>query len=210
MLNYFKICYFMEQFLKKYLKFHLVFFQNTPTLDHTESLLEDCTKPNELEENVKNISESLSKETFCEKSCKSAMRLLHFAEAPEYLKHNAFILSGYRGILNTQLCIESIFWWTNETINIWSHIFGFVLFLGLTIYDLILLKLHASFLDKLFVAVLLFCFQACMGLSALYHTFSCRSEHDFNYFLSFDLFGIALSLLAIYTSGIYYAFWCHQ
>lgn len=49
-----------------------------------------------------------------------------------------------------------------------------------------------------------------MALSALYHTFSCRSEHDFNYFLSFDLFGIALSLLAIYTSGIYYAFWCHQ
>lgn len=49
-----------------------------------------------------------------------------------------------------------------------------------------------------------------MLLSSLYHTFSCRSEKDCTVFLSFDLFGIALSLLAIYTSGIYYAFWCDQ
>lgn len=49
-----------------------------------------------------------------------------------------------------------------------------------------------------------------MGFSAIYHTFSCRSARDFNNFLSLDLFGIALSLLAIYTSGIFYAFWCLQ
>lgn len=49
-----------------------------------------------------------------------------------------------------------------------------------------------------------------MLLSAIYHTFSCKSEHHCDYFLSFDLFGIALSLLAIYISGIYYAFWCEQ
>lgn len=55
-----------------------------------------------------------------------------------------------------------------------------------------------------------FCFQLCMLFSALYHTFSCRSERDCDLFLNFDLFGIALSLLAIYTSGIYYAFWCDQ
>jgi predicted membrane channel-forming protein YqfA (hemolysin III family) len=53
-------------------------------------------------------------------------------------------------------------------------------------------------------------FQVCMALSALYHTFSCRSECDYNTFLMYDLFGIALSLLAIYTSGVYYAFWCHH
>lgn len=47
-----------------------------------------------------------------------------------------------------------------------------------------------------------------MALSALYHTFSCRSKEDCYRFLTFDLLGIALSLLAIYTSGIYYAFWC--
>lgn len=50
--------------------------------------------------------------------------------------------------------------------------------------------------------------QTCMILSSVYHTFSCRSEKHYECFLSFDLLGIALSLLAIYISGIYYAFWC--
>ncbi|XP_057324721.1 progestin and adipoQ receptor family member 3 [Microplitis mediator] len=137
-------------------------------------------------------------------------RLLPIEEAPEHLTHNPFILHGYRGYLTTKLCIESIFWWTNETINIWSHIFGWMLFLGLTMYDLCLLNIHAPFGDKIIVALLLVCFQACMILSSIYHTFSCRSEKDYWCFLCYDLFGIALSLLAIYMSGVYYAFWCHK
>lgn len=122
------------------------------------------------------------------------------------------------------ILIYSVFWWTNETINIWSHIFGFILFIALTIYDLMILKIEAPLSDKIIVAVILLFFQvsclnciyvnfreilkACMALSAIYHTFCCRSEEDCLYFLSFDLFGIALSLYGIYVSGIYYAFWC--
>lgn len=53
----------------------------------------------------------------------------------------------------------SIFWWTNETVNIWSHIFGWMLFFGLTLYDLCLLNIHAPFGDKVIVALLLICFQ---------------------------------------------------
>nr|CAD7461349.1 unnamed protein product [Timema tahoe] len=147
--------------------------------------------------------------------------LLSYNEAPSHLKFNPYIRSGYRGLLTTKMCLESIFWWTNETVNIWSHIFGWMLFMGLTLYDLVLLNIHASFTDKFIVALLLVCFQfrpssrlvlfqVCMVLSSLYHTFSCRSEKDYMCFLSFDLFGIALSLLAIYMSGVYYAFWCHK
>ncbi|KAG8221952.1 hypothetical protein J437_LFUL007793 [Ladona fulva] len=135
--------------------------------------------------------------------------LLTYNDAPSYLKFNPYIRTGYRGCLSTKMCLESIFWWTNETINIWSHIFGWMLFLGLSFYDLVLLNIHAPVLDKLIVGLLLACFQACMILSSLYHTFSCRSEKDYVCFLSFDLFGIALSLLAIYMSGVYYAFWCY-
>ncbi|XP_015376066.1 PREDICTED: progestin and adipoQ receptor family member 3 [Diuraphis noxia] len=106
-------------------------------------------------------------------------------------------------------CLKCAFWLTNETINIWSHVFGWMLFFGLTIYDLFLLNIHASQFDKLVVGLLLGCFQISMASSTMYHTFSCKSEKHFNCFLSFDLFGIALSLLGIYLSGIYYAFWCH-
>ncbi|KAG8282834.1 Progestin and adipoQ receptor member 3 [Homalodisca vitripennis] len=49
-----------------------------------------------------------------------------------------------------------------------------------------------------------------MVMSSLYHIFSCRSEHTFNYFLSFDLLGIALSMLGIYMTGVYYAYWCNK
>ncbi|CAA9998916.1 unnamed protein product, partial [Nesidiocoris tenuis] len=52
-----------------------------------------------------------------------------------------------------------MFWMTNETVNIWSHIFGWMLFLGLTLYDLCLLNIHASFTDKFIVGLLLACFQ---------------------------------------------------
>lgn len=123
-----------------------------------------------------------------------------------------------------------MFWWTNETVritlftwcessatknvlfqvNIWSHVFGWLLFLGLTINDIRFLNLHASITDKIIVGLLLVCFQICMILSSVYHTFSCRSAKHYDCFLSFDLLGIALSLLAIYISGIYYAFWCHD
>lgn len=65
--------------------------------------------------------------------------------------------------------LVSMFWWTNETINIWSHIFGWMLFLGLTLYDLFLLNIHASFTDKFIVGVLLMCFQVC---------FFCISYHS--------------------------------
>lgn len=61
----------------------------------------------------------------------------------------------------------SIFWWTNETINIWSHIFGWMLFLGLTAYDLCLLNIHAPFGDKVIVALLLVCFQ--VTITSLYN-----------------------------------------
>ncbi|XP_062536983.1 progestin and adipoQ receptor family member 3 isoform X2 [Armigeres subalbatus] len=136
-------------------------------------------------------------------------QLLSFEDAPKHLQFNPFIRSGYRTILSTKLCLESMFWWTNETFNIWSHVFGCFLFIGLAYSDIVLLQMHASMIDKIIVGALLVCFQVCMILSSIYHTFSCKSEQSYECFLAYDLFGIALSLLAIFISGIYYAFWCN-
>ncbi|XP_050428121.1 progestin and adipoQ receptor family member 3 isoform X2 [Adelges cooleyi] len=135
--------------------------------------------------------------------------LLEYHEVEPYLQSNPYITSGYRNKLSTKMCLESVFWLTNETINIWSHLFGWMLFFGLTIYDLMLVNIRASPFDKMVVGLLLGCFQISMAMSSVYHTFGCKSEQHFHCFLSFDLFGIAMSLLAIYLSGVYYAFWCH-
>ncbi|XP_063850785.1 progestin and adipoQ receptor family member 3-like isoform X3 [Scylla paramamosain] len=52
--------------------------------------------------------------------------------------------------------------------------------------------------------------QVCMLLSSLYHTLNCRSEESCRRWLSYDIFGISASFLAIFLSGIYYGFWCPE
>ncbi|KAL6873429.1 hypothetical protein ACP4OV_013511 [Aristida adscensionis] len=62
--------------------------------------------------------------------------LVSYHELPEYMKENEFILNYYRSewpILNAVL---SLFAWHNETINIWTHLLGFLLFFGLTLVHL--------------------------------------------------------------------------
>lgn len=44
-------------------------------------------------------------------------QLCSYDEAPNHLKFNPFIREGYRKELTTKLCVESIFWWTNETVR---------------------------------------------------------------------------------------------
>lgn len=107
----------------------------------------------------------------------------------------------------TSTAITKVF---RSQINIWSHVFGLFLFIALSVNDIAFLKIHAHFVDKLIVGALLVCFQICMCLSSFYHIFCCRSQTDYDCFLTYDLFGIALSILGIYISGIYYAFWCHS
>lgn len=63
-------------------------------------------------------------------------RLVSYEELPEYMKENEFILNYYRSewpVLNAAL---SLFSWHNETINIWTHLVGFMVFLGLTVWHL--------------------------------------------------------------------------
>ncbi|KAL9894822.1 progestin and adipoQ receptor family member 3 isoform 3-T4 [Glossina fuscipes fuscipes] len=95
-----------------------------------------------------------------------------------------------------------------EDINIWSHLVGCLLFIGLTIFDIQLMKLHTELSDQILVVCLLICFCLCMLLSSIYHIFSCKSEEHYELFLSVDYLGISLSLVAIYISSMYYAFWC--
>jgi len=55
----------------------------------------------------------------------------------------------------------SLLTWSNESINIWSHLIGFLVFLFLLIYDNVvsLSVLDCSFTDQLVVSIGLCCYQ---------------------------------------------------
>ncbi|KAK1315714.1 hypothetical protein QJS10_CPA05g01586 [Acorus calamus] len=61
-------------------------------------------------------------------------QLVEYHCLPGYLKDNEFILGHYRSEWPLKQIFLSIFTIHNETLNVWTHLIGFILFLALTIY----------------------------------------------------------------------------
>ncbi|KAG1714488.1 Progestin and adipoQ receptor family member 3 [Nymphon striatum] len=137
-------------------------------------------------------------------------KMLKYDLIPDFLKGNPYIQCGYRRKLSAIECVNSLWWWNNETINVWSHIIGFLAFSMLMVYDLLyfLPSVKVSLEDYFVLTFALFSYQIAMLLSACYHLFSCVSENVHDYFLCLDLSGILLSFSSVFFSGIFFAFHC--
>ncbi|KAM7516441.1 hypothetical protein LguiA_006024 [Lonicera macranthoides] len=61
-------------------------------------------------------------------------QLVEYHSLPGYLKDNEFIVGHYRSEWPIKQILISIFTLHNETLNVWTHLIGFFLFLSLTIY----------------------------------------------------------------------------
>jgi len=140
------------------------------------------------------------------KASTAKLKLYKIDEVDRYQRSNPYITSGYRHRLNALDCVKSALRLHNETVNIWTHLAGFLVFSALLIRDA---WLPVTLADWLVLAAVLVCYQACMILSSLFHTFTCHSEHVSQRCLCLDLAGISLAVLASYLSGVYYAFWCN-
>ncbi|PKA49809.1 hypothetical protein AXF42_Ash004351 [Apostasia shenzhenica] len=62
------------------------------------------------------------------------LELVDYDSLPEFLKHNEFVQNYYRSEWPLKHTILSIFSIHNETLNIWTHLIGFFIFLLLTAY----------------------------------------------------------------------------
>ncbi|VDL71229.1 unnamed protein product [Nippostrongylus brasiliensis] len=126
---------------------------------------------------------------------------------------NQYVIKHYRPTnMTNKMCAKSAFHWTNETINIWSHLLGFIYFTYCQ-YDMNMYRIPmmgGHFQDHLILSVSVFGAQLCMLFSAVYHTFCCANEQKRQKFLKLDIFGISAGLLGMYLSGIYTAFFCFQ
>uniref|UniRef100_A0A5B7CES1 Putative heptahelical transmembrane protein 4 isoform X1 n=1 Tax=Davidia involucrata TaxID=16924 RepID=A0A5B7CES1_DAVIN len=61
-------------------------------------------------------------------------QLVEYHSLPGYLRDNEFILGHYRSEWPLKQVFLSIFSIHNETLNVWTHLVGFFIFLSLTIY----------------------------------------------------------------------------
>ncbi|KAL7101530.1 hypothetical protein ACP275_08G059500 [Erythranthe tilingii] len=61
-------------------------------------------------------------------------QLVEYHSLPAYLKDNEYILGHYRAEWPLKQVLLSVFTIHNETLNVWTHLIGFFLFLSLTIY----------------------------------------------------------------------------
>lgn len=61
-------------------------------------------------------------------------RLLLLEELPKDRQENQYVLSGYRFYRSTKDCLKSLFKLHNETMNIWSHLLGFLFFSYLSVH----------------------------------------------------------------------------
>ncbi|XP_057957557.1 heptahelical transmembrane protein 4-like isoform X1 [Malania oleifera] len=65
---------------------------------------------------------------------KMKYQLVEYHSLPGYLRDNEFILGHYRAEWPLKQVLLSIFSIHNETLNVWTHLIGFFLFLSLTVY----------------------------------------------------------------------------
>ncbi|CAN7016411.1 hypothetical protein BRARA_K01231 [Brassica rapa] len=61
-------------------------------------------------------------------------QLVEYHALPAYLRDNEYIIGHYRSEWPIKQILLSIFTIHNETLNVWTHLIGFFLFLSLTIY----------------------------------------------------------------------------
>ncbi|KAI8374494.1 hemolysin-III related-domain-containing protein [Radiomyces spectabilis] len=138
-----------------------------------------------------------------------AQRLLQFHELPSEWQENEYVLSGYRFYQNSRDCLRSIFMLHNETMNIWSHLLGFIFMAGLSAYGFNRHFPEASFNDRM--VFMAFCVAAlkCLFCSSIYHTFICHSHFTVKAFTAtLDYIGIAILITASILVTEYYGFYC--
>ncbi|ELU02271.1 hypothetical protein CAPTEDRAFT_138960 [Capitella teleta] len=144
--------------------------------------------------------------------CKAPVQiqLFNYNEVPHFLKGNPYVTGGYPSLPSLHLCMRSLLAWTNETVNVWSHLLGFLVFLGLCLWDNIVWmpSINGSFTDRVILTIGLLCYQFCMLASTGYHLFRCHSETACNKWLALDLTGISVGLLGCYLPGIHLGFYC--
>jgi adiponectin receptor len=144
------------------------------------------------------------------------VRLRTYDELPAWLTDNPHLLSGYRLYTTYTENWYSTLQWHNETVNIWTHWLGSLLFIGVIFYSAISLSPNATAADRAWFAFYSCTVSITLFLSGLFHTHYPTSERALVIFCSMDTAGISLltagsamliSNYSMYCMKVYQGMW---
>ncbi|XP_065830406.1 progestin and adipoQ receptor family member 3-like [Oscarella lobularis] len=151
----------------------------------------------------------------CAKMGRAKMDLFRYDEVPSDWRRCLYITGGYRRNLSQSACIKSLFVFSNESVNIWSHLVSFLFFFGVLLWvNFITIpnaSLESSLIDHAVITFFLLCIEFCLFASTGYHLFKCSSDPSVSIiWYRLDIIGIAIAVCGCYIPGLYYGFYCNM
>ncbi|KIP07329.1 hypothetical protein PHLGIDRAFT_105796 [Phlebiopsis gigantea 11061_1 CR5-6] len=157
-------------------------------------------------------------------------RTICFDELPAWRQDNPAVVTGYReGVENWQACLSTIWWWHNETVNIWTHLLGGLASMSLAVY--IIYKAIAdhnpdlaqtvswstpftgvltsvNWQDGVAFGVFFFGCIVCFFCSTVFHTSLCHREDVVRWTSRMDFLGILTLGTFNFFPTFHYGFYC--
>jgi adiponectin receptor len=134
-------------------------------------------------------------------------------DLPHWQQDNHYIHSGYRpASYSFQKSFASLFYLHNESVNIYSHLIGAVLFSGSgSLLYLIIKPRYESAKSSDILAFGCFFLGAalCLGMSATYHAISNHSQTVARWGNKLDYVGIVCLITGSFVPSVFYGFYCH-
>ncbi|KAK9452364.1 hemolysin-III related-domain-containing protein [Limtongia smithiae] len=138
-------------------------------------------------------------------------RLLTYDELPAQWRENPYIIRGYRFCDHYSDCVLSMGQMHNETCNIWTHGFGFLMMLAVALYYYPTTPVFAQMTtkDKVVFGIFLVAALKCLLSSTIWHTFNSIGILDHkNRFACVDYTGISVLIACSILTTQYASFYC--
>lgn len=139
-------------------------------------------------------------------------KVVSFESLPVWLKDNKYVRHGYRPPTQSfSKCFGSMFRIHTETMNIWTHIFGVVMFciLALYVYTSGMSKISLlPWYEQVIIGMFFLSAITCLSLSSLFHTVNNHSEDIALLFCRMDYSGITVLITGSCIPCYYYSFYC--
>lgn len=138
--------------------------------------------------------------------------LILWDDLPAWRRDNSYILTGYRQSRSSYAhSLGSLFYLHNESVNIWTHLLGAIVFIGTAgyVYHVVQPRYETATVADVFVFACFFGGAVlCLGMSATFHTLSNHSEMVAKWGNKLDYTGIVALIVGSYFPALYYGFFC--